>query len=175
MKKTVWTFGLLAGAVLSATMLATMPFSDRIGLDNMEIIGYTSIIAAFQLIFFGIRSYRDSQAGRPLSFGRAFVVGVLINIVASSCYAATWEYIYRNITPDFWERYSDHVAEKDRAAGKSEQEIKARRAKNMKYREMARNPLVNAAFAFLEPFTVGLIVSLVSAGILRRKSGVAVG
>ena len=32
-----------------------------------------------------------------------------------------------------------------------------------------RNPLLNAAFAFIEPFPIGLIVSLVSAGILRRR------
>jgi hypothetical protein len=34
---------------------------------------------------------------------------------------------------------------------------------------MLDNPLVNAAFTFLEPFPIGLVMSLVSAAILRTK------
>ena len=63
MKKTVLTFGLISGAILSAMMLATLPFLDRIGFDRGEIIGYTSMVVAFLLIFFGVRSYRDNVAG----------------------------------------------------------------------------------------------------------------
>ncbi|CAN5810191.1 hypothetical protein BH23GEM9_BH23GEM9_37670 [soil metagenome] len=60
MKRTVLTFGLLAGAVLCAMLAATVPFMDRIGFDRGEIIGYTSMVAAFLLIFFGVRSYREN-------------------------------------------------------------------------------------------------------------------
>ncbi len=31
------------------------------------------------------------------------------------------------------------------------------------------NPLINAAITFLEPFPIGLIISLISAAILRRR------
>jgi hypothetical protein len=34
---------------------------------------------------------------------------------------------------------------------------------------MYKNPLVNIAFTFLEPLPVGLIFSLVTAGVLSRK------
>ena len=34
---------------------------------------------------------------------------------------------------------------------------------------MLNNPLINAAMTFIEPFPVGLVVTLVSAGILRRR------
>ena len=44
MKKTVLTFGLISGAILSAMMLTTLPFLDRIGFDRGEIIGYTSMV-----------------------------------------------------------------------------------------------------------------------------------
>ena len=72
MKKTVLTFGLISGAILSAMMLATLPFLDRIGFDRGEIIGYTSMVVAFLLIFFGVRSYRDNVAGGTVGFGRAW-------------------------------------------------------------------------------------------------------
>ena len=54
MKKTVLTFGLISGAVSSAMMLVTLPFHERIGFDNAEIIGYTTMVLAFMLVFFGV-------------------------------------------------------------------------------------------------------------------------
>ena len=169
MKKTVWTFGLIAGAIMSVMMVATMPFIDRIGFGTAEVIGYTTLIAAFLLIFFGVRSYRDNKAGRAISFGRALVVGLLINIVASACYVATWQLIYYKVVPDFVDKYAAHMIEEERAAGASQQEIDAKTAEMNKFREMYENPLVNIAITFLEPFSVGLIVSLVAAGVLRRR------
>jgi amino acid transporter len=169
MKRTVWTFGLIAGAIMSAMMLVTIPFMDRIGFDTAEVIGYTTIIAAFLLIFFGIKSYRDNKLGRTISFGRALLVGVLINVVASACYVATWEVIYFGIAPDFVAKYSAHAIEKARAEGASEEQIAKKTVDMQKFQELYRNPLINAAITFLEPFSVGLIVSLVSAGILRRR------
>lgn len=173
MKNTVWTFGLIAGAILSAMMLLTMPFIDRIGMGTAELVGYTTIIAAFLLIFFGIRSYRDNKAGRTISFGRALVVGILINVVASACYVATWQVIYYKLAPGFIEKYADYAIEKERAKGATEAEIARKTADMEKYQELYRNPFLNAAITFLEPFTVGLIVALMSAGILRRRGAPA--
>lgn len=173
MKKIVWTFGLIAGAILSGMMLATAPFMDRIGFDTGAIIGYTSMIAAFLLIFFGIRSYRDNVAGGRISFGRALTVGVLITAVASACYVVTWEFIYYRIAPDFGDQYAAHTLEKARASGASQQELAEKTAQIEKYRELYRNPFFNAAITLLEVFPVGLIVSVVSAGILRRRRSAA--
>ena len=169
MKKTVLTFGLIAGAILAAMMLATLPFMDRIGFEKGEVIGYTTIVAAFLLVFFGIRSYRDNTAGGTLSFGRGVLVGVLITAVASACYVATWELIYYRLAPDFGEKYGAYMIERERAAGASEEQIALTAAQAERYQEIFRNPLLNAAFAFIEPFPIGLVVSLVSAGILRRR------
>ena len=81
MKKTVLTFGLIAGAILSAMMLITLPFHDAIGWERGEIVGYTSMVLAFLLVFFGVRSYRDNVGGGRVGFGRAFAVGSLIAVV----------------------------------------------------------------------------------------------
>jgi hypothetical protein len=169
MKKTVLTFGLIAGAILSVMMLATLPFMDRIGFEKGEVIGYTTMVAAFLLIFFGVRSYRDNTAGGTLSFGRGFLVGVLITAVASACYVATWQLIYYRLTPDFGEKYGAYLLEQERAAGASEQEIAESAAEIEQMQQILRNPVANVAVSFLEPLPVGLIMSLVSAGILRRR------
>ena len=36
---------------------------------------------------------------------------------------------------------------------------------------MLDNPLINARLTFIEPFPVGLAITLISAAILRRKPG----
>src|SRR5947207_4049298 len=95
MKETVLTLGLISGAVISVLMLLTIPFHDAIGFGiGGLIVGYTTMVLAFLLIYFGVRSYRDNVAGGTVRFGRAFAVGALIGLVSSICYVATWEVIY---------------------------------------------------------------------------------
>lgn len=174
MKKTVLTFGLIAGAIISAMMLAVLPFQDAIGFDRGAIIGYTSMVLAFLLIYFGVRSYRDNVAGGTVGFGRAFAVGALIACVASACYVATWQVIYFKLTPDFMDKYQAYALEKARASGESDEAIARKKADMDTFAERYQNPAFNAAVTFLEPLPVALIVSLVSAGVLsRRRKGEA--
>lgn len=168
MKKTVWTFGLISGAILSAMMLVTMPFADAIGYDRGEVIGYTTMVLASLLIFFGIRSYRE-QVGGTVSFGRAFAVGALITAISSMCYVATWEVIFYKLTPGTMEKYQAHAIAQVKAEGKSQAAIDKQLADMKKFAELYKNPFINSAITFLEPLPVGLIMTLVSAGILSRK------
>jgi hypothetical protein len=168
MKKTILTFGLLSGAVASAMMLATVPFIDRIGFDRGAIVGYTAIVLSFLFVFFGVRSYRE-QAGGTVTFGRAFTVGILITLISCLCYVITWEFVYFNLMPDFLEKYSTYVIEQLKASGATQQAIDARVEQMRRFKEMYDNPLVNAAFTFIEPFPIGLLVTLISAAVLRKK------
>jgi hypothetical protein len=169
MKKTVWTFGLISGGILSVMMLVKMVLLNDIGFDRGEIIGYTTMVAAFLLIFFGVRSYRDNMAGGTVSFGRAFVVGALITAVASACYAATWEAVYFKLAPDFVAKYKAHMVEQVKASGASQEAIDKRLADLKRFAELYENPVINTAITFLEPLPVGLAIALLSAAILRRK------
>ena len=170
MRKTVLTFGLISGAIMSAMMVLTIPFMERIGYDAGAVIGYTTMVAAFLLVYFGVRRYRDDVAGGNLSFGRAIAVGTLIVVVASACYTATWEVIYFNVTPDFMTRYQAHTLEQERAKGATPAELERKRVEAEKFAEMYKNPLINAAMTFVEPLPVGLLAVLISAAVLRRKS-----
>jgi hypothetical protein len=169
MKKVVLTFGLISGAIVSAMMLITLPFHDAIGFDRSLILGYTSMVLAFLLVFFGIRSYRDNIGGGTVGFGRAFAVGALIALVASLCYVATWEVAYSTFASDYMTKYQAHELEKARAEGASEEAISLKKAEMDKFAVMYRNPLINAALTLTEPLPVGLIIALVSAGVLSRR------
>ncbi len=168
MRKIVLTYGLISGAILAGMMLLTVPFMDRIGFDRGAIVGYTSMVAAFLLVYFGVRSYRDSVGGK-VTFGRAFTVGMLITLVASTCYVATWQVVYRKFTPDFMDKYAAHELEKARAAGETDAQL-ARRETDMKeFAESYKNPLVNIAWTFLEPLPVALLFTLGTAFVLSRR------
>jgi hypothetical protein len=168
-KKIVLTFGIIAGAILSVLMAATLPFIDRIGFDYGMVIGYTTMVLAFLFVFFGIRSYRENVGGGQISFGKAFSVGILIVLIASVMYVITWEIIYFNFIPDFADKYTAHLLEKARAAGATPEQLAVETEKMNSMKWMLNNPLINAAVAFLEPLPVGLILTLVSAAILRKR------
>ena len=172
MKRIVWTFGLIAGAIMALMMAVTIPFFEQVG-DLGEVIGYTTMVAAFLMVFFGIRSYRDEQLGGSIGFGRAFRVGILITLVASACYVTTWEILYHTVASDFTDKYTARQIEKARASGATEAAIAAKRQEMAKFAEMYSNPLYNVGMTFLEVFPVGLAVVLVSAGVLSRKRGAA--
>jgi hypothetical protein len=170
MKKIVLTFGLIAGAILSLMMLATLPFMDKVGFDKGYVIGYTSMVLAFLLVFFGIRSYRENIGGGAITFGRAFSVGILIVLIASVCYVVTWEIVYFKLAPGFADRYANYVMEKLRSSGASQQALQAKLEEMKMLKRMMDNPLTNAALSFIEPLPVGLIITLISAAILRKKA-----
>jgi hypothetical protein len=169
MRKIVLTFGLIAGAILGAMMLLTIPFMDRIGFDKAAIIGYTTMVLAGLMTYFGVRAYRDEVAGGTVSFGRAFQVALLITAVSTVCYAATWQLVYHKITPDFLERYTAHVIAKERAAGSSDAQIAKKAAEMEEFGEMYKNPLIRMPITFTEMFPVGVLVSLICAGLLRNS------
>ena len=168
MRKIVLTFGLIAGAVMSAMFLITLPFLDEIGFDNGMLVGYTSMVAAFLMVYFGVRQYRDQVADGAITFGRALGVGLAITLVASLCYVVMWQIVYYNFTPDFLDKYAAYTIEQAKAAGATEAELDASRQQMREFKEMYSHPLINAAITILEPLPVGVLISLISAGVLRR-------
>ncbi|HSJ62898.1 MAG TPA: DUF4199 domain-containing protein [Gemmatimonadaceae bacterium] len=169
MKRIVLTFGLISGAILSAMLIITVPFHDELGFGRAEVIGYTSMVLAFLLIYFGVRSYRDTVAGGAVRFGRALGVGALIALVASACYVATWQVIYYNFAPDYIAKYQAHLLEEARADGATAGELATKKAELDEFAELYRKPLVNIAFTFVEPLPVALLIALVTAGVVSRR------
>jgi hypothetical protein len=169
MKKIVWTFGLISGAILSVMMLITIPFVSDTSSGPGVIIGYATMVLAFLLVYFGVRSYRDNVGGGRVSFGRALAVGALISVIASACYVATWELIYFKLTPDFGAKFAAANIERARKSGASPSEVQEKIVEAQRFAERYDNPLFNSAVTFLEPLPVGLVFALVSAAVLRRR------
>ena len=169
MTKIVLVFGTIAGFIMSGMFLLTLPFHDEIGFDRGAIIGYTTMVLAFLLVYFGVRSYRDNVAGGRISFGRALKVGALISVVASVWYVAMWQVVSTRFMPDYLEKYEVYALEKARADGETEAQIAVRKAEMEKFSERYKNPFFKAGMTFLEPLPVALVLTLISAGVLSRR------
>jgi hypothetical protein len=171
LKKVVLKYGLMSGAVLAALSAILMPLclGGIIDFKYQELVGFTAMIVAFLLVFFGIRTYRDDILGGSIGFWKGLQVGILISLITCAVYVVAWEIVYFNFLPDFEETYSTHVINKMREDGASAAEVGARQEQMETFKRLYKNIFFNVGVTFLEVFPVGLIVSLVSAGILRRR------
>ena len=171
--KTVLTFGLISGGLSSLFMLLTVPFLDRIGFEYGEYLGYTAIVASFLPVYFGIRAYREHVAGGGLTFGRGFLVGLLISLISSLFYVATWQVIYFKLAPDFGAKFQAYTIDKMKRDGATQEKIDETLGQFRRFKEFYDIPLINAAITLIEPLPIGVLISLISAGILRRRPALA--
>lgn len=171
MKTIVLKFGLISGLIISAmtAVMLTLCMNGVIDFGAGEIFGYSVMVLSFLLVFFGVRSYRDEVSGGAITFGKAFGVGLLVTLVACAVYVIAWEIVYYNFIPDFVDRYSAYLIDELRADGATAEAIAAKEAEMKEFAELYANPLFNVLMTFMEIFPVGLIVTLVSAAILRRR------
>ena len=170
MKKTILTFGIISGVISSVLMCATVPFlSDLNHGDKGLLVGYTAIVLSFLLVFFGIRSYRDNMAGGAITFGRAFLLGLGITLISCVFYVISWEIIYFNFLPHFMDGYFAAQIQKVQSSPGTPEAIQAKVAAIRQSQQSYQNPLINGLYTFIEPFPVGLLITLISAAFLRRK------
>ena len=173
MKKVILTFGLISGVMISVLMGGSMLFANRFGSGHSMVgmsIGYTMMVASFLLIYFGIRSYRDNTLAGQISFGRAFACGILITLISSVCYVVMWEVLYFNFMPHFMDGYFAAQIHKLQSAGLDAATTAARVAAIQHSQQLYQNPFVNMAYTLMEPLPVGLLITLLSAALLRRKA-----
>jgi hypothetical protein len=121
------------------------------------------------MVFFGIKTYRDQHLNGTITFWIAFKVGILITAIACLLYAITWEFYYNLAAPDFMQKYTEHSLEKMASEGASVGEIEAAKKKMADFNVMYQNPLIRFAMTITEILPVGLIITLISAALLRKK------
>ena len=169
MKKTILTFGLISGILASVLMAATIPVLRTDHGSKALIIGYATIVLAALLIFFGIRSYRDNLAGGAITFGRAFTIGLGITLISCAIYVLAWEILYFNFLPHYMDSYFAAQIQQVQSSPGTPAAIQAKVAAIRQSQIAYQNPLINALYTFIEPFPVDLLITLISAAILRRK------
>jgi hypothetical protein len=170
MKKIVLVFGLISGAIAGLLMWLLMTFVSKgaVNFDNGMLVGYATMIIALSLVFFGIKSYRDNNGGR-VTFLKGLQIGILISLISAVCYAATWEIYYPSIGDEFMQKYSTYYLDKMKADGAPEAEIEKARVDSEEFMQMYKNFFVRFAFSLMEILPVGVIVTFISAALLRKR------
>ena len=170
MTRIVLIFGLISGAVAGLLMWILFSYvnTGSIDFDNGIIWGYATMIIALSMVFFGVKSYRDNNGGR-ISFLKGLQVGMLISLVSAVCYAASWEIYYPAVGDEFMQKYTAHELNKMRASGASDSDVEKARVEAEQFMEMYKNFFVRFAFSIIEILPVGIIVTLISAALLRRR------
>lgn len=171
MTPVILRYGTLAGLIVSLPWLVymlTLPADGH--MNHSMLLGYTLMILAFSMVFVGIKQYRDRALGGVIKFGKALLLGLGISAVASLIYVLGWEICMAFSKYNFIEAYSKFILDDARAhgAGPAEMEQAAKQAAD--FATMYRNPLYRMAFTFIEIFPVGILVSLISAGLLRKTT-----
>jgi hypothetical protein len=171
MKKIILTFGLISGTIVAAVMLGSIPLwkSGILNFDNGQWVGYTSMVIALSVIFVAIKSYRDNYQQGSISFGKGFKIGLLITLIASVMYALAWEVSYNFFTNDFSAKITEHYIEEKKKEGATPTQLEQQKAEMKKFQELYDIPVVRFGMTLMEIFPVGLVITLISAGLLRKK------
>ena len=169
MKKIILTYGIIGGIIVSAMMVMTLGSGD-IDWENGQWIGYTTMVIALSTIFFGIKTYRDQHLGGAIKFGKAFLLGLYITLVASTMYVISWMVISATSEQDFMEQYYEHTKVQLESSDLAPEKIEARLQEVRDLQEMYKNPVVKVGFTYLEILPVGILISLLCAALLKRNS-----
>lgn len=175
MRKVTLIFGMLAGVLVSVFMVVIMELckNETITFDSSDFIGYGSIVIALSMIFFGIKSYRDNHQNGAIKFGKGFQVGMLITLIASLIYAAAGEALYQS-DPEgqaaFMDKYADFHIDRMKEGGASDAEIAQKTAQMSELKEMNKHPLIRFGMALAIILPVGILITVISAALLRRKT-----
>jgi hypothetical protein len=170
MTRIVLTFGLISGAIAAALMWLLVRFVKDGGIDFDKglIWGYASMVIALSLVFFGIKSYRDNNGGR-ITFLKGLQVGILISLISAVCYAASWELYYPTSGQEFLQKYTTYYLDKMKKEGASDAEVEKARIEGEQLMEQNKNFFFRFGVTLTEILPVGVIVTLASAALLRKR------
>lgn len=170
MKKNILVFGLVSGLILGVFIFSFNFISEHVHghIDN-EIVGYSAMIIAFSFIFVGTKNFRDKYNAGVVSFGKAFLTGLGISLIGSTIYVGAWLIEYYCFMPDFMDKYSAALIQKAQHSGLSPEALQKRLEGINNMSRMYKNPLMVVLFTYVEVLPVGIVISLITALILRRR------
>jgi len=172
MKKTIWVCGVIAGIIsISWGVFGESLSSDSLSLNTRLFLGYATMILAFSLIFVAIKNYRDTRNQGQISFGKALVIGLWITLIASTVYVVVWMIDFKYFVPDFGKKYTAQAIAEMKANGASAAAIQKQMAEMTATMEKYKtNALFRILLTYSEIVPVGVVVSLIAALILKKKS-----
>ena len=168
-------YGIIAGLIVGIPMIVLATVVDgHTPLAWGMVIGYTTMLMAFSMVFIGIKRYRDVDMGGVVRFWPAFALGLGISFVASVIYVLAWEALLAFTHMDFAASYATTLIEEQKAKGISADALAKLVAEMDSFKKQYADPLYRLPMTFTEIFPIGVLVSLIAAGLLRNRKFLAV-
>lgn len=170
MKTTVRKYGLYAFIIALVLFFLALYFGKGLSFKTQEFIGYVSMAVCLIPVYFGIKYHRDYENNGSLNFKEGFIIGLLIALCAAVGFAVI-DYLFVSfIYPEFPKEYLaysiDNINTSDISAEQKIKDIAAAKEMMQTY----GTPAFGALLMFAMVFIFGIIISLVSALTLQRKS-----
>jgi hypothetical protein len=170
MLRTILKYGAIAGLVVGGFEVVTfVAFSGLPPLKYGMVIGYTTMLIALSAVFVGIKQHRDVDRGGVIGFWAALGIGLGISFIAGIFYVVAWELVQAMTHMDFAGSYAHAIIEKEKAKGTSPEALAKLSADMEAFKVQYADPLFRLPMTFTEIFPVGVLVSLISAGLLRNS------
>ena len=170
MLRYILIYGVVAGAVVGAPLsILTLSLSGQAMMHYGMLIGYLIMLVALSAIFLAIKRHRDVDLGGVIKFWPALALGLGVSVVAGVVYVIAWEASCAIAHADFAGAYAQSMIADQQAKGVSGAALARFRAEMDQFKVQYANPLYRWPMTFAEVFPVGVIVSLVSAGLLRNS------
>ncbi|BDU19410.1 DUF4199 domain-containing protein [Dyella sp. GSA-30] len=170
MLRTILKYGVIAGLIVGGFELVTFVlFSGMPPLKYGMVIGYTTMLIALSAVFVGIKRHRDVDRGGVIGFWQGLGVGLGISFIAGIFYVAAWEAVQAMTHMDFATSYAQAIIAAEKAKGASAEKLAKLTTDMETFKVQYANPMFRLSMTFVEIFPVGVLVSLVSAGLLRNS------
>jgi hypothetical protein len=162
-------YGLIAGVFVGAVMFAVtvVPALSVPAAWSMA-FGYLNMLVALSAVFIAIKKYRDVDLGGVIGFWRAFALGLGVSIVAGVLYVVAWEAALAYLHLDFGAVYANSLIKAQEAKGVTGQAMADFTMQMEQFKANYAKPLYRYGMTFTEIFPVGVLVSLISAALLRN-------
>lgn len=170
MLRQIFTYGTVAGLIVGSllAMLTIATTGQSHGPYSMA-IGYLTMLIALSTIFVAVKRRRDVDGGGIIRFWPALALGVGISIVAGVFYVAAWEASVAYTGMDFGHDYGEAISAQAKAKGATGAALASTVAEMRAFEVQYANPLWRLPMVFSEIFPVGVLVSLISAGLLANR------
>jgi hypothetical protein len=170
MLKKILIYGSIAGLIVGVPLFTmTILMNGHPPIPYALVLGYTIMLIALSAVFVAIKRHRDVDLGGVIGFWRAFGLGLAISIIAGVFYVLAWEAALAVAHMDFAGGYAKAVIAQQQAKGVSGEALARLTAEMDQFKIQYANPLYRLPMTFGEIFPVGLLVSLISAGLLRNR------
>ncbi len=167
MKKLEIRYGLLSGlANISLSIFNWYLIAQPFGYSASETFGYLSIVVALMFIPIGIKYYKEKLNDQMISFFEAFKIGIGIALI-SSIITFFYSTVYFMVLGDEFIEWSQK--------GLSASELAAVQNQLESLPDFVLSPWFQGLLMFVTVFLIGLVITLISAMILKSKKSINAG